>query len=154
MNGVSYTTNTRATNTLTGVTLDTSAGTAGDPIWQGEPQGLPSRYTIYNGEVYFDAIPDTSSNLVGTNIWMDYYKNITRVNTDGDTITVPDSLCIQYWLETQIKRVRNNGVIAADDTSWINYQTLKKRLIQNETSGQGTYLIPRFFSDNYYGQTY
>lgn len=155
IDSVSYTTNTRSTSTLTGVTSNDNGGTAGEPVWQGEPQGKPSRYTIYEGEVYFDAVPDTTTDLVGTNIWLDYYKTVTRVDSDGDSITVPDPLCIQYWLETQIKRSKNNGNIAADDTSWIGYQRAKKKLLDLETSGQGTYLVPSFYEDiTYYGQTY
>lgn len=148
-----FTTNTRSTNILTGVTGDASGGTAGEPVWQNEPQGLPSRYTIYQGSVYFDSVPDATANLVGSNIWLDYYRTVVRVNTDGDTITVPDAFCIQSWLETQIKRAKANGVIAPDDTSWINYLRSKKRLINNEVSGQSVNLVPSYFED-LYGETY
>ncbi len=152
IDSLSYTTNTRSTSTLSGVTSNDSGGTAGDPVWQGESQGRPERYTIYEGEVYFDAVPDLSINLVGMNIWLDYYKNVTRVNSDGDTITVPDPLCIQAWLESQIKRAKNNGVIANDDTSWITYLTTKKRLVNLESSGQGVYMVPAYYEDQQYDQ--
>lgn len=142
IDAVSYTTNTRATATLTGVTSNDSGGTAADPVWQGEPQGQPSRYTVYEGTLYFDTVPDTTTNLVGENIWLDYYKKVTRVNTDGDTVSVPDSLCVQYWLESMIKKHRNGGTLPADDTSWINYLLTRKTLIENEVSGQSTYLVP------------
>ncbi len=144
---VSYTTNTRATNTVSGVTSNDSGGTAGDPVWQGEPKGRPARYTIFEGVAYFDCVPDLSSNLVGQNIWMDYYKNIVRVNSAGDAITVPDPLCIQYWLESMIKKQREGGKLAQDDDSWIGYQTKKKRLVALEISGQKVSLVPDSIND-------
>lgn len=150
IDSVSYTTNTRATNTLTGVTSNDSGATAGDPVWQNEPAGVPQRFTIFEGEIYFDMVPDLTANLVGTNIWLDYYKKITRVNSDGDTITVPDSLCIQFWLETQIKRSKSNGTIAADDASWIGYQRLKKQLSDLEVGGQGVSFVPEYMQDYEY----
>lgn len=155
IDAISYTTNTRSINTITGVTSNDSGGTAGDPVWFGEPQGRPSRYTIYEGTVYFDTVPDTSVNLVGLNIWIDYYKQVTRVTSDGDSITVPDPLCIQHWLEAMIKKYRAGGKLDQNDTSWIEYLKDKKRLINNETSGQRTSLVPSFFSDyNYRNQGY
>lgn len=142
IDAVSYTTNTRSTNTLSGVTSNDSGGTAGDPVWQYEPRGIPCRYTIYEGVVYFDAVPDTTTNLVGSNIWLDYYKNVTRVTSVNSTLTVPDPLCIQKWLEAQIKTARLGGNLPADDTSMIDYKSRKKRLIDLETNGQGTYIVP------------
>src|SRR3990167_1976248 len=84
IDSVTYTTNTRSTNTLTGVTSNDSGGTAADPVWQRERQGIPSRFTVYQGSGYFDTVPDTSDNLVGEQILLDYYKQVTRVNSDGD----------------------------------------------------------------------
>ena len=145
---ISYTTNTRSTNTISGVTDNDSGGTAVDPVWQGEPQGRPSRYTIFEGSAYFDTVPDTTANLVGQNIWLDYYKKVTRVNTDGDEITVPDQLCIQYWLEAMIKKHKAGGKLAQDDSSWLEYLRRKQRLINNEVSGQYTTLVPSIVEDD------
>ena len=151
IDNVSYTTNTRSTSTLTGVTQNDDGGTAGDHVWQGEPQGRPSRYTVYEGNVYFDAVPDeATTNLVGANVWLDYYKKVTRVNSDGDTLTVPDPYCIQLWLESMIKKAKAGGKLDEKDTSWINYLIRRKRLIDNESSGQGVYLVPSVLNDEYY----
>lgn len=148
IDNVSYTTNTRSTNTVSGVTSNDSGGTAGEPVWQNEPQGAPLRYTIYEGQVYFDTVPDNSvPNLIGSNIWLDYYKNVTRVTSDGDQITVPDPYCIQQWLEAMIKKTKAGGKLAEDDQSWLEYQRRKKRLVNNEVEGQGSYIVPSFYED-------
>mgnify|MGYP001580893416 CR=1 FL=1 len=139
---ISYTTNTKSTSTITGVTDNDSGGTALEPVWQGEPQGKPSRYTIYEGSVYFDTVPDNTANLIGLNIWLDYYKKVTRVNTDGDSISVPDAYCVQLWLESMIKKHKSGGMIDPNDSSYIGYLQRKKRLIDNEISGQKMSLVP------------
>lgn len=139
---ISYTGNTRSTNTITGVTDNDSGATAADPVWQGEPQGRPARYTVYEGSIRLDTVPDTTANLVGQNLWIDYYKKITRVNSDGDVLTVPDAYCVQLWLEAMIKKHKSGGKIDPDDTSWVEYLRRKQRLINNEVSGQGTFLVP------------
>lgn len=147
IDSVSYTTNTRSTDTLSVVTNNDEGGTAADPVWQGEPQGRPSRYTVFEGVLYFDTVPDTTANLVGQNIWLDYYKKVTRVNSDGDSITVPDPLCIQFWLEAMIKKTKEGGKLDANEHSWIEYQRRKQRLVNNEVSGQNTNLIPSLVYD-------
>lgn len=148
IDNVLYTTNTRSTNTVTGVTSNNSGGTAGEPVWNGEPQGIPLRYTVYEGVLYFDTVPDLTTNLVGSNVWLDYYKKVTRVNTDGDSITVPDPLCIQYWLEAMIKKAKAGGKLEANETSWIGYLTKKKRLVDNEVLGQGSSFVPNYIEDS------
>lgn len=148
IDNVAYTTNTRSTNTLGGVTSNDNGGTTGDPVWQGESQGKPSRYTVYEGSIYFDTVPDNTANLIGSNIWLDYYRRVTRINTDGDTISVPDSLCIQLWLEAMIKKHKAGGMLLVDDSSWAGYLQRKQRLINNEVSGQHTVLVPSMVDDD------
>ena len=147
IDGVAYPTTTRSPDTITGATGVDNAGTAADNVWQNEPQGKPLRFTVFEGTAYFDAVPDTTLNLVGSNIWLDYYKKVTRVNSDGDAITVPDPLCIQYWLETMLKKHKAGGKLDDDDSSWKNYLVKKARLIVNEVSGQGTYFVPTYAAD-------
>ena len=147
IDNVSYTTNTKSTNTLGTVTSNDSGGTALDPVWQGESQGLPQRYTIYEGVLYFDTVPDNSTNLIGANIWIDYYKKVVRVDTDGDTLTVPDPLCVQNWLEAMIKKAKTGGMLDLNDSAYIEYLRRKDRMIKLEVSGQSTNLTPSYFED-------
>ena len=144
---ISYTTNARSSGVLSGVTAVAVAGTAGDPVWQNENPGLPERYTVYEGNLYFEAIPDDTTDLVGSNIWLDYYKKVTRVNSDGDTLSVPDPLLVQNWLEVEIKKAKNGGKVAPDDSSYVEFLGRKKRLKELEVSGQSTNFVPEFYED-------
>lgn len=145
IDSVSYTTNTKSTNIVSGVTNISASGTAGDPVWSGEPQGLPQRYTVFEGVLYFDVVPDNTIDLIGTNIWIDYYKNVTRVNSDGDTLTVPDPTLVQSYLEAMIKKAKAGGSLDLKDPSYLDYLQKKSRLIKLEVSGQLTNLVPDFF---------
>lgn len=138
---ISYTGNTRSTNTLTGVTgIATGGHSAGDLVWQNATFGVPRRYTVYEGNLYFDVPCDSS--LEGRNMWLDYYKKITAVSSDTDTITVSDPTVIRLWLEMQIKRVRNNGELPVADPTRVDYETAVNKMISTETSGQKTYFVP------------
>lgn len=137
---ITYTGNSRGTNTLTGITALTVSVAASVDVWQNLSFGTPEQYAVNNGYIYFDIPPD--SNLDGRNIWLDYYTTISRKNSDGDEITVNDPLLMVYWMEMAIKREKSNGELAITDPSWIAYEQAKKRLIRNEISGQHLYLVP------------
>ena len=102
--------------------------------------GEPLQYTVAGGTIYFVTPP--SSDFSGRNIWLDYYKTITRADSDGDSISVNDPYLIQLWVECQIKKKKNGGILAADDNSWLEYRRRKVLLVQNEISGQNLRLVP------------
>lgn len=84
---ISYTGNTRSTNTLTGVTAITSTHDAGDEVYQNASTGLPQYYTIKNGSYYLHPIPDSDYHLRNINI--EFYRTVTAMTTDGATTPVP-----------------------------------------------------------------
>ena len=146
---ISYTSNDKATGVLTGATeIKTGGDDYLSPVWQNEQRGLPERYTVYEGAIYFDTVPDNTPNLIGSNIWLDYYKKVVRVNSDGDTLSVPDSLLVQNWLEVGIKRAKSGGNLDQNDPSYTEFLRRKDRLVKLEVSGQSTNLIPAFYDDS------
>lgn len=136
----SYTTNTRSTGVLSGFSAFSGSFTSGDVVWQNASLGQPLRYTVIDGTVHFD-VP-VSSDFNGRNIWLDYYMTPTRVDSDGDSITVNDPYAVQLWLEKQIKSKKANGELAVSDIAVVNYEAQVAKLQLNEASGQNLVMIP------------
>ncbi len=135
-----YTTNTRSTDTLSGITAISAQILAGTDVWQGLNFAEPMEYTVNNGTAYFVTPPP--STLSGRNIWIDYYKTVTRLDSDGDTITVNDPSAVIAGLKVKIKERKSNGAISPSDPAVIEYETKVKRLIENELSGQNISIVP------------
>ena len=68
------------------------------------------------------------------------------MDTDGDTLTVPDPFCVQNWLEAMIKKAKS-GSLDEKDSSYVEYLRRKDRMIKLEVSGQSTNLTPSYFED-------
>lgn len=146
VDNVSYVSNAKSTGILSGVTnINTGGDDNASPVWQNEAQGLPERYTVFESSLYFDTVPDNTIDLIGSNIWIDYHKNVTRADSDGDTLTVPDPSLIQAYLEAMIKKAKAGGSLDLTDPSYLEFLDKKKKLIRLETSGQSTNLVPDFF---------
>ena len=135
-----YTGNDRVNNTLTGITATIYSIPAGTNIWYNISYGVPRRFTVNDGYIYFD-IP-LSNDYEGRNVWLDYYKKITKMDSDTDEISVNDEQLIISWLEMSIKKFKNNGKLATSDISLLEYNRRKKLLANNEISGQNLNLVP------------
>ena len=136
----SYTTNTRSTGVLSGMTAFSATIAISTNVWQNVTFAEPTKFTVSEGDVIFDM--PVASTLNGRNIWLDYYLTPTRVDSDGDNVTVNDPYLIQLWLERQIKRKKMSGNLPADDISNVLYEQRLKLLIENELSGQFIRLVP------------
>ncbi len=136
----SYTTNTRSTGVLSGMTAFSAGISNGTQVWQNVTFGEPFRYTVDNGTVLFDTPP--SSDWNGRNYWLDYYKTVVRVDSDGDSITVNDPKPVISYLKMKIKEKNANGNLAADDGSVLEFEREVAKLIENELSGQKLRLVP------------
>jgi len=136
----SYTTNTRSTNTLSGLDALTAEVAAGSHVWQGATFGEPSMYSINNGYVYFDVPVD--ADLVDRTIWCDYFKTAVRPNSDGDTISFNDPVMYVKYLEMAIKKRKGNGVIKMDDDSYVKFEACKKQLALRDKSPYTSRIIP------------
>ena len=135
-----YTTNTRSTGVLSGMTAFSAGINNGTRVWQNVSFGEPMEYTIDNGEVKFFVPP--SSDFSGRNLWLDYYRSVTRVDSDGDSITVNDPKVIISYLKMKIRERNANGELAATDPILLEFERGVEKLIQNELSGQHMSLVP------------
>ena len=149
--GITYTAKNNSTGVLSGIPASGTGSigsnhSAAVDVWQGVTFNVPRRYAIWEGYIYFDHPIDSS--LEGYNIWLDYYKKITRKNSDGDTLTIPDQIAVISYLKYKIKEAMNNGVLSMDDPSYQKYLLKKNELINNEISGQNVYFVPEYDSSN------
>lgn len=141
-----YTTNTRSTGVLSGFTAFTTTFTSGDDAWGEVSFGEPLRYTVMDGYAYFDVPP--SSDFNGRNIWMDFWKVPTKVDSDGDEITVNDPEALILWLKMQVKSKKLNGELPVNDISIALYEAQVLQLQRNEVSGQKLQLVPAIPNSN------
>jgi len=144
-NSITYTANSRTTNTLSGIpasstgSIDT-AHAVGVDAWQGITFGLPGRFTVHGGYLYFD-VP-LSSDYEGRNCWVDFYQGITAYNSDGDVLDEPQYDFYVRWLAYIIRKRKNNGVASPNDEDLNAYQSGVIAMIQRETSDQPIQFVP------------
>lgn len=136
-----YISGTLYTVTYTGVTRSASAGIlTGVPasgtgsisvtipvdtyVWQNETEGTPSFFTVRNSNIEYWPLADSSSDK--TNVYGDYAKVATSVDSDGDTIDFQRYDMLQDYLTWRMKmKARNNGNLDMNDGY---YASWKERL--------------------------
>lgn len=137
-----YTANNESTNTLSGVTGIADNKSSGIDVWQNINFGLPTRYTIFDGYIYFD-IP-FSDQYAGENIIMDYYGELVAYNSDSDLLDEPEYDLFVNYLKFAIKYKKSNGMMENPkaDIDFIEWEKGKTRLINKEITGQNIRFIP------------
>ena len=97
--------------------------------------GTPKFYTVYDGSVYIT--PKVHSDYVGDSIYMDYYTDITEVDTDADEITLARHDMIKHWLKWAVRNItEKNGVPDYADGDWLMFQSILNDAIRRESSGK------------------
>lgn len=113
--------------------------------------GTPKYYTIYDGSIYIT--PKVGTDYVGDSIYMDYYTDITEVNSDTDLITLSRHDMIKYWLKWQIRNItEKNGNPDFQDGDWMMFSNILNDAIRRESSGQ-KYKMKPFINTIDYGRT-
>lgn len=141
IDNVNYTTNTENTKTLGTVTNIDNSHATGRDVWQGLGFGEPRNYTIDNGMIYFD-IP-FENDLAGENIVMDYYKTLTAVDSDSDTLDEVEYDMFVNYLKWKIKYKKANGNLDPEkDGDFKEWDRKKERFISKENTGQFAYFVP------------
>ena len=135
-----YTTNTRSTNTLSGLTALAAQIDSGSHVWQNITFGEPEAFVVKDGYIYFNA--PFASDLAGNTIWLDYYKTGVRPNSDGDTVSFSDPVLYVKYLEMAIKKRKAGGEIALTDESLLKYNELKKQLVSRDKPAYRTRMVP------------
>lgn len=149
-----YTTNTLSTNTLGTVTGVTSNHASGQDVWQGANFGIPTWYTISDGDIKFNIPFDDT--YAGENVYADYYQALTPVNSDSDLLDEPVYDFYVNFLKYKIKYKKSNGAIQAKtDTDFMEFQLGVSALVTQETIGQFINFVPTmgrgYGGGNYFG---
>lgn len=139
-----YLSGTKYTFTYTGVTRDDADGgtaaftgipASGDGsltvtvpvdtyIFQDEVVGVPTFFTIRGGNIEFDRLFD--SDEANENIYLDYAKVTTAVNSQGDTIDYQRYDMLSAYLAWRIESVTKNNSRLDESSSY--YRLYKARL--------------------------
>jgi len=77
-------------------------------VWQNEVEGQPRYFNVRSGRVRMWPLPDAT--WVNKNVVMDYNQEVTKVDSEADTIDAPRYDAVKHFLLWQGKAYwRNNG---------------------------------------------
>lgn len=125
--------------TYTGVTRSSSAGAltgipssgtgsitvtiaASTYVWQNEKEGTPLYWTVRNGNIEWYPLTDAAQD--NANVYGDYAKVATSVDTIDDTIDFQRYDMLQDYLTWRVKmKARNNGALDEQDGFYTSFRT-------------------------------
>lgn len=144
---LTYTTNTRNTNTLSGIPASgTGAITVtlpvDTPVWQGVTEGTVEYFSVQNGYVYL--WPMITSDYEGRNITADYLTDIEDIDSQTDVITGVKFDCLIPYLKFKIRTLtENNGKEDLTDPSYQEFRELLQDAVKNEPLPESAAFRPR-----------
>jgi len=164
-----YVSGTKYSITYTGVTRSASAGVltgipaSGDGsitvtiavdvyVWQNETEGIPKYFTVRNSNIEFWPLADATED--NQNIFLDYDKVATAIDSDGDTIDfhrydmVLDYLTWKMWTI-----LKNDGILDMNNNYYIQFKEKLNDSIRTSRSGQVFPWRPKINRINYRGGT-
>ena len=155
VDAITYTGVTRSATAgiLTGVPA-TGAGAIGvahavdQNVWQNEREGQPKYFNARQGRIrIYPLVDGTWDNM---NVIMDYNMEVTKVNSEGDTLDAPRYDMVKHFLLWQGKAYwRNNGRADIKDDDFLIFQDILKAAIRTEVSGQRWKMNPKINTISY-----
>ena len=133
-----YISGTKYDITYTGVTRSATAGIltgvpasgtgsitvtipVGTVVWQDEIDGIPAYFTVRNGTIETWPLSDGSNDNM--NLFADYSKVATAVDTSGDTIDLQRFDMVQAYLTWRIKmKNQSNATLDMTDGFYLQYK--------------------------------
>ena len=88
-------------------------------IWQNEVEGIPTYYTVRNGQIEFTPLADSTED--NANVYMDYNTVATAIDTEGDTIDFQRYNPLQAYL-TWCMEGKENGQRSPQSTWFLLYK--------------------------------
>lgn len=160
-----YTSNAVDAITYTGVTRSATAGVlTGVPasgagaigaahavdvnVWQNEVEGQPQYFNVRSGRMRIWPLAD--STWQDKNVVMDFNSEVTKVDSESDTIDAPRYDMVKHWILAQGKAYwRNNGTLDVKDSDFVLFGDILKAAIRTEVSGQKFKMSPKLNQINY-----
>lgn len=140
---IEYTDNTKASNTLT---VDSSEITVTLPVdsqvWYNVEENDPTYYSIWDGYLYI--WPMITSDYEGMNLNMDFYTDISEVDSEEDIIVGPRFDMLVHYLKFKIRAIsENGGKEDLKDPSYLQFREILQDAIRNEELGERNGFVPR-----------
>lgn len=144
---LTYTGNTRSSNTLTGIPASgTGAITVtlavDTPVWQGVEEGTPEFFSVQDGYVY--TWPMITSDFEGRNLTGDFLTDIEDIDSQTDVIKGIKFDALIPYLKFKIRAVKeNNGLEDLQDPSYQEFRELVGDAVKNEPLPESVGFRPR-----------
>lgn len=144
---VTYTTNTKSTNTLSGIPASGNGSITvtlpvDSQVWQGVTGYDPEYYTVMDGYVY--VWPIISDTYEGRNLTGDYLTDLEDIDSQMDIITGPKFDMLLPYLKFKIRAItENNGMENLQDPSHQEFRELLRDAIDKEPLPNNTCFTPR-----------
>lgn len=154
---ITYTTNDLTTNTLSGIpSVGTGSITTqipvGTNVWYMMNEGSVQWFTIYSGMLYWWNPCDETT--TGRTIYMDYFTDITEVDSDGDIIPLAKFDMIKHWLKWVIRNItERNGKPDLNDQDFVLFNSILTDAMRRETTGQKFKMLPKVSGIHYRGRS-
>lgn len=131
---VTFTANDKATNTLTvtGSTVTRNI-TSGTQAWNATNFSYPQYYTVFDGKIWLDY--PVSSQLNGSQVYLDYYKTIQRITSVQDELPEEYFNIYKPYIAYRLKKFRDKN-IKPTDIDYSEFVAKVKKLHDNSYNGQ------------------
>lgn len=145
-NTITYTAKNNSTNTLSGIPASgdgsiTATHAAGTDVWQNIAYGEPTRYTIFNGRIYFNVPFD--STFEASEVLIDFYNSLPEYDSDSDVLDEPEPDMFVSYLKYKIKYLKDKGKIKREnDDDYQEYIQKLSSMIRKERTGQDVRMVP------------
>ena len=140
-NTYSYTANNRSTGVLTLSAVSTNTNTAGQDAFLFTGFGYPVYWTTYGGTLYH--YPPIGASYNNRDYRLDYYKSLTQIQHDSDTIVLPDPVVVQYYLSWKFLLRQQNGLSTPDSDRFHElYLDRRTKMEQKESLNRSFVLNP------------
>lgn len=144
---VSYTTNTRSTNTLSGIPASgtgsiTTTLPVDSDVWYNESEDGVKYYSIWDGYIYFWGLIESENN--GKNIIADFHTEVVEVDSETDIISDARYDMVEYWIKWEIKNIaERDGKRDMNDGDYIMFLMCLSDAVRRESSGQKFKMKPK-----------
>lgn len=147
---ITYTTNTRSTNTLSGIPASgdgsiTYAFPIDSQVWQNIREEEPMYFSVWDGYMYI--WPIINSDFEGRNIIVDFQTDITSINSDSDIIVGPRFDMLKHYLKWKIRAfTEKSGVEDLQDPAYFQFREILTDAIKNDRLNEEQAFRPRSYA--------
>lgn len=102
-----------------------------DYVFQNASVSSPERWTTFNGNLYIYPLP--GSDYANLNVYSDYFKTITSVDSASDVVDYIQYDMIKNWLKWKIRaHTKNDGVDDMEDSAYLQFLDQLRVIIRKD----------------------